>query len=77
MNLTSWSRILSRLDEDYTGDATLLERLRRVKHRADVVDTLPAHAPRGYLLMSAGDPDLFIGMGQGQALRRVPTLPRS
>jgi hypothetical protein len=36
---------MDRLGEDYDEDITLLERLRRVVHRADLVRQLPANAP--------------------------------
>jgi hypothetical protein len=43
-------------------------------HRADVVDALPDHAPPGYLIVTAGDPNLYIGAGPNMPLRRVATI---
>ena len=42
-------------------------------HRADVLQTLPASAPRGYLIVVPGDPNLYVGTGPGTPLRKLPT----
>lgn len=50
-----------------------LKMLWQARHRADVLDSLPAEAPAGYQFVVRGDPNLYIGTGQG--LRKVPTQP--
>ena len=44
-------------------------------YRADVVQTLPVSAPRGYLMVTPGDPNLYVGTGMANPLRKLPTLP--
>lgn len=40
-------------------------------YHIDVLQTLPTEAPRGYVFMVPGDPNLYIGTGTG--LRKVLT----
>jgi hypothetical protein len=77
VNLAGFWRALALLerDDDPADDRTTLERAKayvdsRV-YRADVVASLPASAPPGYLLVTAGDPNLYVGTGSG--LRKIPT----
>lgn len=80
MNLGAWQRLvgwLEREDYDEYGD-TMSERIEQARayvdnrlYRADVVAQLPPSAPAGYLLVTAGDPNLYVGTGQG--LRKIPT----
>jgi hypothetical protein len=80
LNLASLARIFSRLERDYpTEDAEdLSARIDKARayvdshlYRADVVPTLPPSAPAGYLLVTAGDTNLYVGTGTG--LRKIPT----
>jgi hypothetical protein len=82
LNLASLARIFSRLERDYpTDDAeNLSDRIDKARqyvdshlYRADVVPALPPDAPAGYLMVKAGDINLYIGTGTGSPLRRIPT----
>lgn len=85
MNLANWVRILARLEREpaYADDpdeTPLSERIAKAKtyvdnrlYRADDVPVLPASAPRGYFLVTAGDTNLYVGTGVGNALRKIPT----
>jgi hypothetical protein len=42
-------------------------------HRAELVTTLPASAPPGYLMVKAGDINLYVGAGLASPLRKIPT----
>lgn len=77
MNLDRYLRLLRRLDDDYpdTEPRQLLERAcdyvdKRI-YRADVVPAIPNSAAPGYLMVTAGDPNLYIGTGNG--VRKIPT----
>ena len=60
-------------DTDEAVDA-LEEQVVAAVHRADVLTAIPETAPRAYLFMVPGDPNLYVGAGAG-ALRKLPTLP--
>jgi hypothetical protein len=45
----------------------------QVMYRAAVVPSLPASAPAGYLLVTGGDTNLYIGTGPANPLRKLPT----
>ena len=83
MNLATWLRIAPKIEREYDEDErTLAERIRNAReyvdnhlHRADVVEAIPVNAPRGYLLMTPGDPNLYVGTGMTTPLRRIPTQP--
>lgn len=49
------------------------DRIQAVVFRADVVPTLPSSAPRGYLMVTSGDPNLYVGTGTGNPLRKIPS----
>jgi hypothetical protein len=54
--------------------AAIVKRLRLLtanSGRARVVETLPASAPLGVLIVRQGDPNVYVGTGSG--LRRWPT----
>ncbi len=53
----------------------LIARLAQTRYRADVVAELPASAPPGYLLLTPGDPNLYVGTGAANPLRKIPTQP--
>lgn len=45
----------------------------QTRYRAEVVAEVPANAPRGLLMVTPGDPHLYIGAGPSQRVRRVVT----
>lgn len=47
--------------------------LEKQQNRALVVPSLPAHAPAGTLLVTAGDTNIYVGTGPNTPLRRVAT----
>jgi len=71
VNFDQYQRLLRRLEADYP-DAdvrNIIERAcdyvdKRV-YRADVVPTIPTSAPPGMLMVTAGDPNLYVGTGTG------------
>jgi hypothetical protein len=77
VNLGRWVAIRDRLSDDYPDDDTrqLLERAKEYVdnhlYRADVVPQIPSSAPPGYLMVTAGDPNLYVGTGTG--VRKIPT----
>lgn len=79
MNLAHFARLLGILgSEDLSEEESFGERISRARQyadarffRADLVDELPESAPRGYLLVTPGDPFLYVGTGLGSALRRI------
>jgi hypothetical protein len=81
MNLAGWSRVLGKLEREYDADEdTLAERIGKARdyvdsntHRADLVADLPTSAPPGYLMVKAGDPNLYVGAGLANPLRKIPT----
>ena len=42
-------------------------------YRAEVVTPLPANAPAGKFLVTPGDPNLYVGTGAANPLRKIPT----
>jgi hypothetical protein len=79
VNLATYLRVLEQgaRDNDDTDERTVLERAKayvdnRV-YRADLVTDLPASAPPGYLMVKAGDPNLYVGAGMANPLRKLPT----
>lgn len=77
MNFEQYQRLLPRLERDYpdADQRQLIDRAceyvdKRI-YRADVVPSIPPAAPPGYLMMTAGDPNLYVGTGTG--VRKIPT----
>jgi len=77
VNLDQYQRLLRRLEADYpdTDVRNIIERAceyvdNRV-YRADVVPSIPASAPAGMLMVTAGDINLYVGTGTG--VRKIPT----
>lgn len=82
MNLSTWLRILPRLEREYepNDEISLRDRIDQARdyvdnhvYRADVVTVIPASAPAGYLMVKAGDINLYVGTGAGNPLRKIPT----
>jgi hypothetical protein len=82
MNLAQWLRIGPKLEREFDNEDadTLHDRIVTAReyvdarlHRADIVAELPASAPPGYLLVTPGDPFLYVGTGMTNPLRRIPT----
>jgi hypothetical protein len=79
VNLAAWHRILGKLERDESGggESTILERAHDYvdnhTHRAELVTTLPLSAPPGYLMVKAGDINLYVGAGLASPLRKIPT----
>jgi hypothetical protein len=77
--LSGFWRLFNLLDQEYDpDDETLRSRIVKAKayvdnqtHRAEVVNPLPVSAPPGYLLVTPGDTNLYVGTGPG--LRKIPT----
>lgn len=72
--------LLEREYDDTNEPERLRDRIQKARDyvdsracRADVVQTLPASAPGGYLLVTPGDTNLYIGAGAGNPLRKIPT----
>lgn len=75
--ITQLEQRLANLEAQVKGlRESALEKLRVLvrqnRYRADVVATVPADAPVGYLLVSPGDPFLYVGRGPGAKLARTP-----
>lgn len=77
MDFQRYLRVFARIDEDYpdADDRQLIARAceyvdKRV-YRADVVPSIPTSAPPGMLMVTAGDPNLYVGTGAG--VRKIPT----
>jgi hypothetical protein len=83
VNLAQWLRISPKLEREFDDDDeidTLHERIVNAReyvdnhlHRADLVTELPASAPPGYLMVKAGDSNIYVGAGMANPLRRIPT----
>jgi hypothetical protein len=75
VNLAQWLRIGPKLEREFDTDEidTLAERILKSRYRADLVTELPTGAPPGYLMVKAGDPNLYVGAGMANPLRRIPT----
>jgi hypothetical protein len=79
--LSGFWRLFSLLDQEYDqDDETLRSRIDKAKtyvdnntHRADIVNPLPSSAPPGYLLVTPGDTNLYVGAGMANPLRKIPT----
>jgi hypothetical protein len=79
--LSGFWRLLTLVEQEYDpDDQTLRDRIDKARayvdnqtHRAEVVNPLPASAPPGYLLVTPGDTNLYVGTGAG--LRKIPTQP--
>jgi hypothetical protein len=83
VNLAGFWRLMGLVEREYDDDDTerLRDRIQRARDyvdsrtfRADLVQALPDSAPRGYLLVTPGDTNLYVGTGAGNPLRKVPTL---
>jgi hypothetical protein len=69
------------LEQEYDrDDETLRARIVKAReyvdantHRAELVTELPLSAPPGYLMVKAGDINLYIGAGLANPLRKLPT----
>jgi hypothetical protein len=80
VNLAQWVRLVANLEQEYDTDVTLSDRIVQARdyvdnrlYRADLVTDLPASAPPGYLMVKAGDINLYIGAGLANPLRKIPT----
>jgi hypothetical protein len=82
VNLTQWLRIAPRLEREFDNQDTdtLHDRIVDAKeyvdnntHRAELVATHPPSAPPGYLMVKAGDINLYVGAGLASPLRKIPT----
>jgi hypothetical protein len=68
-------RRLERAREAFKATDDRLDDLERWTSRIRPVDELPANAPAGMLIVTAGDPNVYVGTGPNTPLRRIPTLP--
>jgi hypothetical protein len=82
VNLAQWLRIAPKLEREFDrpDNDTLHDLIVAAReyvdnhvHRADLVTELPASAPPGYLMVKAGDVNLYVGAGMTNPLRRIPT----
>jgi hypothetical protein len=79
VNLATYLRVLElgARDLDDTDGRTVLERAKGYvdnrTFRAELVTDLPLSAPPGYLMVKAGDINLYIGAGLANPLRKIPT----
>jgi hypothetical protein len=82
VNLAQWLRIGPKLEREFDNEDadTLHDRIVTAReyvdarlYRADLVAELPASAPPGYLMVKAGDVNLYVGAGMTNPLRRIPT----
>lgn len=64
---------ISTLEAQSANAGPRLTAVEQAAHTADVVATLPVSAPAGYLLVKAGDINLYVGTGTGTPLRKIPT----
>lgn len=57
----------------YQAAKDKLDALEQAQNRAAVVNPLPVNAPRGILLVTPGDINLYVGTGPNTPLRKIPT----
>lgn len=78
VNLAGFWRLMALVEREYEKEDDELS-VRKAKtyvdnhmYRADVVNPLPPSAPPGYLLVTPGDTNLYVGTGSG--LRKIATV---